>query len=210
MGALKHRVASELAEVNRLLCSIESRLREVEVRSPVHGMRAGDPRIAAVERVRSDAMARAVVLEVEFLRRQHAEAFRQKATLERQLAAEFEQEALDLVGKPVTIEHPTRLEEAAIDDPHREAQNLSSIRPAPGHHLLVIAEFLFSRAAFEQVLHPTIQDMREEYNAALAEGRSGKARLVRFRGTWAFLKAAGLLKLLGFVKSVGRMWSAIP
>jgi hypothetical protein len=83
------------------------------------------------------------------------------------------------------------------------------VRPAPGHHLLAMAELLFSRAAVESVLEPTVEDMRAEYNDALLAARPRKAILVRVRGTWAFLKAAGLLKALGFVKSVTRMWSAI-
>lgn len=80
---------------------------------------------------------------------------------------------------------------------------------APGYRLLSVAELFFPPSAVEDVLRPTVEDLNEEYATALAQGRSGKAAFVRIRGTWAFLKAAGLLKVLSLVKSAVRIWTAI-
>ena len=66
----------------------------------------------------------------------------------------------------------------------------------PGHGLLRLGDFAFSRRTYRLVLEPVIGDLRREHAAALAAGRVWKARWVRLRGTWAFWSAVvGLLPL---------------
>lgn len=79
----------------------------------------------------------------------------------------------------------------------------------PGHFLLQIAEFVCSKKTFTGVLEPTIHDLREEYNEALAEGRVWKARFVRVRGYWAFFNAAGLMTAVGIGKKVVQLWKVV-
>lgn len=79
----------------------------------------------------------------------------------------------------------------------------------PGAFLLAVAEFLFSSRSLDDVLRPTIADMRREYNDALVSSRLWKARWVRVRGTWAFLSAA-ILIVVGSVGSIFvRVWRLI-
>lgn len=83
------------------------------------------------------------------------------------------------------------------------------ISKAPGHYLLRIAEFAFSKKTFTEVFEPTIRDLRDEYNEALLEGRSWKARWVRSRGYWSFLNAAGLTSIVGVGKNVVKLWKLV-
>lgn len=73
------------------------------------------------------------------------------------------------------------------------------IRPAPGSHLLWLADLVFSRKSVEEILDDIIIDMRNEYNQALAQGRRGKAGWVRIRGTWNFFCAAWELSPIGTI-----------
>lgn len=67
------------------------------------------------------------------------------------------------------------------------------VSSAPGARLLWLADFLYSRKSLDNMLAPAVDDMRYEYFAALSEGRSFKAKWVRVRGTWDFLRTAGRL-----------------
>ena len=85
----------------------------------------------------------------------------------------------------------------------------ATISRVPGHYLLVVAEFLYSKRAFAEVLKPTVDDLREEYNHALAEGRPFKARWVRIRGYWSFFNAAGLTSLVSVGKKIVKLWRLV-
>lgn len=90
--------------------------------------------------------------------------------------------------------------------PRHGSASQRKVRRAPGSRLLWVAGLLFSRSVGE-VLEDTVIDMRREYFDALAHGRTGKARWVRIRGTWAFFCAAFELTPLGSViDSVRRMF----
>lgn len=80
-----------------------------------------------------------------------------------------------------------------------------SVGVPPGHRLLAFAEFFYSRTHYEEVLEPTIHDMRDEYNEALAAGHRMKARWVRIRGTWSFFCAAGLTKVWSALKTIHKI-----
>jgi len=97
---------------------------------------------------------------------------------------------------------------------HREPKRLQQPEPVrvsapPGHTLLAIAEFLCSERTFDEILRPTIDDMRREYNQALADDRRAKAKWVRMRGTWSFLAAAGMVAFGSVGKLVVRVWRLI-
>jgi hypothetical protein len=88
--------------------------------------------------------------------------------------------------------------------------NSGRIRSAPGSRLLWFADFFYSRKSVEEVLLPTVVDMRRDYNDALANGRDAKAKWVRLHGTWEFLSAALSLTLASvrdFALSVWRLLS---
>lgn len=63
------------------------------------------------------------------------------------------------------------------------------IQAPPGLRLRALAEFLFSRRVFEQVLEPTLRDLFDEYCEALDAERPRKAAWVRIRGYWSFWSA---------------------
>ncbi|HEU4454698.1 MAG TPA: peptidylprolyl isomerase, partial [Longimicrobium sp.] len=84
--------------------------------------------------------------------------------------------------------------------------NSDRVRSAPGAQLLWLGDLLFSSKSFEEVLRPVVDDMRVEYFDALLQGRAGKAKWVRIRGTWAFLSAAYLLTIANAGKTVVRVW----
>lgn len=83
--------------------------------------------------------------------------------------------------------------------PRRWSAEQRKVRRAPGSHLLWLADLLFSRKSVGEVLEDAVIDMRQEYFDALSQGRTGKARWVRIRGTWAFLCAAWELTPVGHV-----------
>jgi len=80
------------------------------------------------------------------------------------------------------------------------------IGSAPGAKLLWMADFLYSRKSLEEVLKPTMDDMRVEYFDALSQGRTWKARWVRARGTWAFFSAACRMTVDSVGKAVMWIW----
>lgn len=80
----------------------------------------------------------------------------------------------------------------------------------PGSGLLLVAEFLYSRKAYEEVFVPTVSDLREEYAAALVAKRKWKARWVLVRGYWSFFSAAGLQTAVRVARKAFKMWSSAP
>lgn len=78
---------------------------------------------------------------------------------------------------------------------HPNEKRLS--RP-PGSTLLHMAEFLYSRSAYETFFVPVISDLQVEYADALFKGRKWKAKWVRVRGTWSFLATVGARAWSGF------------
>src|SRR5687768_10583012 len=73
----------------------------------------------------------------------------------------------------------------------REAKLLAAkktprIHKAPGWALLSLSKWLFAAKTCERVFLQAIIDMQCEYNEALCEGRSHKARWVIIRGRWSF------------------------
>ena len=79
----------------------------------------------------------------------------------------------------------------------------------PGNILLVQAEFLFSKRFYVETCTPIILDMREEYFEAVSQNRIGKARWVRFRGTYSFFAAIGLDRAFAFVSFFIKAWKSV-
>jgi hypothetical protein len=73
---------------------------------------------------------------------------------------------------------------------------------APGFTLLRVAEFVYSKKVFEEIIQPTIIDFQGEYVEALAAGRNWKARWVLLRGYWSFIRATGTLTVVGSFQKV--------
>jgi hypothetical protein len=76
----------------------------------------------------------------------------------------------------------------------------------PGARLAVVSRIVFGRRAYHRVFQQTIEDMREEYNEALAAGSRSEAAMARIRGCFAVLKAAGLHTIL---KWIGRVLKTV-
>jgi hypothetical protein len=87
---------------------------------------------------------------------------------------------------------------------------IERVHHAPGFGLLRVAEFAYSRKTFEEVFVPTIQDLQEEYAAALAADRMWKARWVKARGYWSFFSAAGMQAAVRTARKAFKMWSSAP
>jgi hypothetical protein len=83
------------------------------------------------------------------------------------------------------------------------------IQAAPGARLLWFADFFYSPRSVEEILLPTIIDMRRDYNDALAESRQAKAGWVRVRGTWEFVSAAGALTMASVGDILVRLWNLL-
>lgn len=98
----------------------------------------------------------------------------------------------------------------AIENDHLLIAAHRRIVAAPGHRLLAIAEFLFSRRTMDEILGPAMDDMRREYNESLAAGRPRKAQWVRIRGTWSFLAATGMIIFTRFGRLFLKAWRLIP
>jgi hypothetical protein len=71
-----------------------------------------------------------------------------------------------------------------LEEPSATEDTAPRIASAPGHHLLQLGEFLFSRKVYQETIEPAVMDMRLEYFDALAAGRQWKARLIWICGTW--------------------------
>ncbi len=80
------------------------------------------------------------------------------------------------------------------------------VRPAPGSHLIRFARLAFSKKTRDNVLLPTIADMREEYLDALKDGAKWQARMARLRGYYAFAKAAGLQRVMDSIGHLFKSW----
>ena len=81
------------------------------------------------------------------------------------------------------------------------------MRP-PGSYLVVFAQFVFSKKKCENVLFPSIADMREEYFEALSEHDVWKSRRVLFRGHWSFWAAVGWDLPVSAIRLVKKIWTA--
>jgi len=77
------------------------------------------------------------------------------------------------------------------------------IKKPPGSLLLGITDFFFSKKTVALTFKPLIADWQAEYFEALEEKRYCKARWVSVRYYWAFAKACGLSKFVGFFKTLG-------
>lgn len=80
------------------------------------------------------------------------------------------------------------------------------VKSPPGLKLRRIGDFFFSRATFEAVLEPTLADLEDEYQAALFEGRTWKARWVKIRGYWSFWAAMAAQAPLSMIKRLFEIW----
>ena len=78
----------------------------------------------------------------------------------------------------------------------------------PGYFMGVISELVFSKRTREKVIVPILADMQYEYCEAIADGRSGKAVIVRIRGYLSFVVAA-LAVMLTVLKTVAEIWRKI-
>ena len=74
----------------------------------------------------------------------------------------------------------------------------------PGATLTRLAKIVCSPSRFERVFEPIIADMQHEYLEARTAGRPVAAWLARAHGWVAFLRAAGLVKVLAFLGLVWR------
>lgn len=79
----------------------------------------------------------------------------------------------------------------------------------PGSGLLRVAEFVYSKRSYQEVLAPTIWDMQAEHFEALAAGRSIKARWITVRGRWSFLAAASAHGFVSLGKTLHRVWKLV-
>lgn len=60
------------------------------------------------------------------------------------------------------------------------------IQRPPGFACKRIADLLFSKRTRDRVLYPTLADTEHEYFEALAQGRFGHARWIKYRGAFFF------------------------
>jgi hypothetical protein len=79
----------------------------------------------------------------------------------------------------------------------------------PGHNLIEFASFLFSKRANQMIYLPLISDMREEYNEALFQNRTWKARWIHIRGIYSFFAAIGLDRAFAFVSFFIKAWKSV-
>lgn len=83
------------------------------------------------------------------------------------------------------------------------------IRRPPGWRLRRLAEDVYSRKIYENVLEPTLNDLQFEYQLALAEGRISKARWVQLRGYYSFWSTVVALALAGWLSRLIRLWKIL-
>ncbi len=76
----------------------------------------------------------------------------------------------------------------------------------PGSWLLAIAAFLYPKKTYKLTFEPVVADMREEYFAALYEGRIWKARWMHGLYVWKFFCAMGLNCGFSFIEKVLKTW----
>jgi hypothetical protein len=78
----------------------------------------------------------------------------------------------------------------------------------PGACLRIVADFLFSRRTYVEILEPTLRDLFDEYCEALNQKRPWKARWVRVRGYWSVWSAVFAQLPISAVKMVYKIWKA--
>lgn len=109
----------------------------------------------------------------------------------------------------IIMKRTGRLDQLLSWRPSWDFKQSRSIVLPPGTRLHVWTSFFYSRKTMERVFQPMLADMRDEYYAALAEGRIWKARWVRCAYYWAFLKSIGLHSLVTTVKEVASLWKLL-
>ena len=80
----------------------------------------------------------------------------------------------------------------------------------PGALLLRAASRFCSPESCEEILEPTILDVREEYGNALAAGQLEEARWVLVRGYWSFLCAVTSQMVVEIGRSITKPWRLRP
>ncbi len=85
------------------------------------------------------------------------------------------------------------------------AEHLIIARP-PGLRLLAIAAFLYPQKTYRLTFQPIVDDMREEYFAALNNGRVWKARWMYGLYVWKFFCAMGLKCIFSLLEKILKTW----
>ena len=78
----------------------------------------------------------------------------------------------------------------------------------PGFKLLNLFELVFSRKTRTLVLEPAVQDLQEDYLAALAAGPPWRAQVVLWRGYLAVVSAAAAQIPVSLFRVLASLWSA--
>lgn len=81
-------------------------------------------------------------------------------------------------------------------------KNVNRLSRPPGSFLLSVSDFFCSKKTREEVAEQVIADMRIEYNEALSERRTIKARWIRLRYCWSFCYAVGLHRVLKVIADI--------
>ena len=84
-----------------------------------------------------------------------------------------------------------------------------AVEAPPGHYLMAIADFFFSKKKNVRVFIPLIADMREEYYAALIQHRQWKAMWIKIRGTWSFFATIGVDRAYSFLLLFVKTWKGV-
>jgi len=118
--------------------------------------------------------------------------------------------------KPIPAEVAVTLEKIALDEEQTIVPTSSVhqrrfpfqhvISSPPGASLAKIADFFCSSKTMQEVVTPTITDLRREYFTALSEGRGLKAEWCRVRGYWSFFTGVGLF---GLSKTAVKLWRLV-
>jgi len=69
--------------------------------------------------------------------------------------------------------------------------------------------FLYSRKDVDLIFSPMLADMRDEYFAALADGRVRKARWTLFVYYWSFVRAILLHRVTALGKQLFDLWKIL-
>ncbi len=85
----------------------------------------------------------------------------------------------------------------------------SCLADVPGIRIQFVAQQLFSRKTYSEVLEPAIGDFHDEYLGALAVGRL-RAQWVTIRGYWSFWSTVAALAPVSLIKKLTDLWKAIP
>jgi hypothetical protein len=85
----------------------------------------------------------------------------------------------------------------------------SALHTPPGSTLNRMAEWIYSRKTFEEVLQPVLSDLQIEYFDALHAGRCWKARWVRIRGYWTFWTHAAMQFPISVTQAAVALWKSV-